>query len=123
MKTLKKNEMKTVDLIVENTNDNIPYEDDPINKKTCKFFNIIDQGLPIEFRYGRVVRNRETGKLKTKHEKHKFEDQEVVEVPDYIVKHINSLVVPNREYTKDKVTGQVRHSGSQMRNRCSLTEV
>jgi hypothetical protein len=108
---------------IEAPTDGIPYEGSEVEYRKCKFFNMLDQGLPLEFKFGRVVRNKETGKLKTIHERYKFEDQEIVNVPVHIMKHINSLMIPNSEYKKEKMTGQVQHSGTTFRNRCSLVEV
>jgi len=72
-----------------------PYwnEVDSVPKMKVKFHHVQQPNMLIEFTKGRTV-IKANGRLGTIHERYKIDDGEVLELPNDVVEHLNSLVYP-----------------------------
>jgi hypothetical protein len=99
----------------------LPYYDE--TKHWVKFLFLEQPGQRLDFSYGRTVYEPSNhNNRKTVVENFHLQDGEVYELPQYIIEHLNSLMVPD---PKKEVmpNGQVRVDTNRKRNRVSCAIV
>jgi hypothetical protein len=99
----------------------LPYYDE--SKHWVRFSFLEQPGQRLDFTFGKTVYNpRKISKKGTEHEKYSLKDGEVYKLPQYIIDHLHSKVVPDPIVEKGP-HGQIRANKKRMRNRFALAYV
>jgi len=95
----------------------LPYYDETKHWVTFTFLE--QPGQKLDFTYGKTVYNpKKANKKGTVHEKYSLKDGDKYELPQYIIEHLSSLVVPDP--TVEKIDNQIKLKKGRVRNRFAL---
>lgn len=97
----------------------LPYYDETLH--WAKFLFLEQPGQKLDFSFGKTVYDPTThNNRKTVIENYSFNDGDVYEMPQYIIEHLHSLMVPDPKMEK-LPNGQIRVDKKRMKNRFSCS--